>query len=1073
MRLSSFLLLFWPFWFLVTGTTSLEFQPVQDNATWHEVGPGLPLIASFTPEDYRGHPQIWGLIRDSRGFVYAGNSEGFLMYDGARWQRVFTESRSFVKKFAAGHDCVIYALGKTDLGYIGTDSLGRTIFHSLGIRPPEPGSDLLDAVDSSVDSGDSGNTDLHDTKDIAADSSNTYFLIGDRLFVRDGSFVTPMPGELRFQRLFEVEGEVYALKSDHGLYNLTTAQHHPLYPHEILHREQIVSIAGIGRGDRLLVTSSGNMFTYSRSTGKLSRFEHNFQHLLENNPVLESIRTGERTFALATMRGGVILFGEEGRIISHIHEGNGLNHSFVHNLYKDSSNLLWVSTDRGVNLIDLNPHISFFDKRNGLEGRVESIIRKAGNLLLATSTGLFKIGDSQRIELLQHLNMELWDLKYHEGSGQLLLGGSDGLFDITGLEPEPVAPYYVHEMIFPSLLPGYLLAVTGSGVLVLFKDADDTSSWSFTGMVPAVRPNARFFTEAVDGTIWLGSMTGGVYRIRVTDTGSSETPVGPDTLFDVKYYPTLSDYHRGGAFPAFAGGVLRVTSPQGVFRFNELADRFEPDTVWGPDFGGEHSEPVWRLFESSRGTVYLYHGLLPHTKVTAFHPKVVHPPDSTEKLLPKDDSSQERLITSRQTEWIAFSEPFRSMPSSPLWEFYEDHDGMIWIGGNEALFTYREEAFHPPKLYEELVIRMVTANRDSLVADVSGVAPAGALSVFPGRLAATPLAFEFDKDVKHVRIDFALPLYRGGGPNEYRYRLPGISDRWSEWSPDAYAPLLNIGSGNYTFEVQARNAAVDSVFTASLQFRILPPWYRTFAAIMMFAMAGVAASFAGARYISLKQLRRRLVRLERERDVQQERERMSQELHDHLGSNLSNMIAGLELAGLFVSKGDQHQLEEKLAELHGYARGAMQNLRHTIWSLDDLASSVSGLKNHIRDFLKEMQYDRDMLTIRLVDNWTDDTPLIPSQALNLFRIVQEAVQNAVKHSGAGRISIALNRTRRNKWEILVVDDGCGFDTRSDPPSGHYGLYNMKRRALKAMAELNTVSEPGKGTEVRIVFSVIS
>ena len=1112
-------LFFWLVLFCLTETPAAAIQPDGENALARNANPGLPLVASFTPEDYRGHPQTWGIIQDSRGFVYVGKSEGFLLYDGARWQRVFTKNRSFIREFVLGHDGLIYAGGNSDLGYIGTDSLGRTAFYSLESELPEQYRDYFGV------------------RDIVADHRYTYFLIRDRLFIWDGSLMAAVPDELLFYRLYEVDGEVYALKSDHGLYNLTSGGPSPLPGIDIFRQEQVRSILDFRPGEWILLSLSGRMFTYSKHDGQLSDFEHNFQHLIDANPVSELFHAGNGIFAMVLMKQGLILFDEFGRLISRIHEENGLNNSFIHHVYMGLGNQLWVSTDRGVNRVDLSPHISRFDKRNGLNGRVESIISDGENLLVATSTALYKTAYPHHLELLHNLNMELWDLKYHEGSKQLLLGGNNGLIDLSGPEPKLAAPYYIHEMIFPTALPGYLLGVSQNGVVILKKDPADATAWNYVDMLPGIRPAARFFTETPDGTIWLGSMTEGVYRIQPNtgffrdDDSSASGSLDITDFFEVTYYPSLSDYHRGGAFTAFYDGILRVTSPQGLFKYDEQHDHFVPDSSWGPEFAGEHSEPVWRLFKNSRGTVFLYHGMLPHARVTAFYPKDSLPVGDSalagkQKANPsgQTEDKQEKKSLERahpekgyqEKEYIAVREPFRIMPGSPLWEFYEDRNGLIWIGGNEALFTYREDALVPPFRNADVLIRMVTVNQDSLVADLSGAAGVFGLagrsgnegapglaghsgdegapglagrsgdeggmqhmagiaggSVMPGMTPGPKGPFEFGKQTNHVRIDFALPLYQGSEPNQYRYRLLGVNNRWSDWSADAFAPFMNIGSGNYVFELEARNVAVDTIFTASLQFRISPPWYQTYAAIALFAFMGVAVSFAGVRYISLRQLRNRLIRLERERDVQQERERMSQELHDHLGSNLTNVISGLELASHFAQKGKEALLQEKLADLAVYARGAMQNLRHTIWSLDEVAASVFGLRNHIRDFLKEVQYDKSKQAIRLDDKWDEDLPLMPNQALNLFRIVQEAVQNALKHSDASRIDIKLCKIGRKKWGISIIDNGCGYDTGAPPEPGHYGLYNMQRRAEKAMATVKTVSQVGKGTEVRIIFTRIA
>ena len=85
-----------------------------------------------------------------------------------------------------------------------------------------------------------------------------------------------------------------------------------------------------------------------------------------------------------------------------------------------------------------------------------------------------------------------------------------------------------------------------------------------------------------------------------------------------------------------------------------------------------------------------------------------------------------------------------------------------------------------------------------------------------------------------------------------------------------------------------------------------------------------------------------------------------------------------------------------------------------------------------------------------------------------MRIAQEAVLNAVKHSGARTLKVTLDSTP-HRLRLLVTDDGAGFDDATSVPVGHYGLIGMKERAAQIGAELHVMSVPGRGTTISVVM----
>ena len=94
--------------------------------------------------------------------------------------------------------------------------------------------------------------------------------------------------------------------------------------------------------------------------------------------------------------------------------------------------------------------------------------------------------------------------------------------------------------------------------------------------------------------------------------------------------------------------------------------------------------------------------------------------------------------------------------------------------------------------------------------------------------------------------------------------------------------------------------------------------------------------------------------------------------------------------------------------------------------------------------------------------------LSSEQALNLFRIVQEAVGNALRHACAHTIGVRISTDDTNTLRLEIQDDGIGFDLSAEHP-GHYGLLNMQLRAQRLGGEWRVISETGKGTTLSLVM----
>jgi signal transduction histidine kinase len=220
----------------------------------------------------------------------------------------------------------------------------------------------------------------------------------------------------------------------------------------------------------------------------------------------------------------------------------------------------------------------------------------------------------------------------------------------------------------------------------------------------------------------------------------------------------------------------------------------------------------------------------------------------------------------------------------------------------------------------------------------------------------------------------------------------------------------------------------------------------------------VVSLFAAHAAIALTNAR--LYESGRELSVLQERARLARDLHDAVSQKLFSIRAKARAAAIFVERDPARAVEEiaSVAELAGQAHA---ELRAVIDGLTPPELAAGGLVSSVRAYavLAGRTHGADV-AVR-----AGDLPsLDPQQDTAIYRVAQEAIGNALRHSGAGHVAVSL-AGRQRAVVLEVSDDGVGFDLAA-PQSG-LGLTSMRERARSVGGKLTITSATGTGTRVRL------
>ncbi|MCO6360473.1 tetratricopeptide repeat-containing sensor histidine kinase [Roseivirga pacifica] len=210
-------------------------------------------------------------------------------------------------------------------------------------------------------------------------------------------------------------------------------------------------------------------------------------------------------------------------------------------------------------------------------------------------------------------------------------------------------------------------------------------------------------------------------------------------------------------------------------------------------------------------------------------------------------------------------------------------------------------------------------------------------------------------------------------------------------------------------------------------------------------------------------LERALAEAKAQENLKEQRIRIARDLHDNIGSQLTYITSITDTTRKGIDRGEVF-LAEKLMQMKQFTLVTISELRDTIWAMNKDEISLEDIQERTQQLAATI-HDATDDNIRVrTESEPSDKVLNAFVGMNLFRIIQECINNAVKHSETREVLVSF-KDINNKIEIVVQDFGKGFDTEVQG-SGN-GLYIMKNRAEKAGIDFNLTSLVGGGTKVEL------
>jgi len=788
--------------------SAILLLPIVSNAQ-SESEKGLPFITNYLPKDYKSATQNWSVIEADNGMMYFGNGSGVMEYDGVKWRLINLGGTNTSRALDKDKKGRIYYGTSSDFGYLAPDSMGLNKARSLLKYIP-----VSDRT-------------FNDIWTIYVTEEGVYFQAREKIFrlkqTGEGANETwqlkTWNPESKFMYAFFVDGNYYVHQQNKGLYKLQADTLQLIPGSEFLgaDRMQIMlpyASSHPGSDKQYLLGQFNNgIFIYNGKT--FSKLKTESDIFTQAGILYKAIQLKDSTYALSFSGKGVAIMNSDGKILQHINRAAGLQNESVYGLNTDHKGNLWLALDNGISKVETASPFSFFSNESGINTTTLSVTRFENDLYLGTSNGLFRFNNKDsKFEVINGIpTRQIFSLIEHDNT---LYVPSDGLYCIRNnkvyqIHPSIGGDFQLFGICIPKKNPNILLAGGVGGVALFYHPPIDQSSgistappkWEYIGNIPGITESISSFAEMEDGSIWMGTQDAGVFLLPKPFDNNAKPSLDKIAY---QFYGTDKGLSEGAAATFAFGNKLFVTTPVYVYSFDKKSDRFLADSSFktmnlGLDLGSvfmgnDHLGRTWLNFGKETGVA---------------------------TSLGEKDFKIETF-------------PFLPVADRPVSSIYPEKNGIVWFATTEGLLRYDETL---KKNYDEnfkAFIRHISSGKDELPTNVDE------------RSDLVSVSFKNNS----LRFEYATPFFEQEKKTRFQTWLEGFENGWSGFDNSFYKEYTNLPDGKYTFHVRAKNIYDKISEEAVYHFEILPPWYRTWWAYLLYAIAAAIVIYSLIRWRTRK-----------------------------------------------------------------------------------------------------------------------------------------------------------------------------------------------------------------------------
>ncbi len=782
----------------------------------------IPDIINFSKKIYESGNQNRAIDQDQRGLLYFANDDGLLVFDGTYWKTYPLPNGCIVRSLAV-KDGRIYVGGQQEIGYFFFDEKGVLTYRSLKpLIPP-------------------GETEFTDVWRIVRWGNDVFFQSNKRIFRwHEGKIIAYK--SINWAFIGASKQMLIAQEYDKGLMVFKNDQWMPLAsPYDFT--KDKVAMRAVGdleeQGTFMATLKSG---CYTIRDGNIRRLETPSLTAMGQQLIQSVYNIDTARIVIATRLGGYYIINTRGEIVQHMTKEEGLQSNAVNAVFSDKEKNIWLGLNNGIDMVVYNSPINHIIPSHDNKGPGYSASLYGDRLYVGTALGLYSVpipsdnnfhGIKEDFSPVRSSNGLVWGLSIV--NDQLLMGKNDGAFLIRDNTSAPIdssTGFWSFQSLTAQQPSPRVIAGAYNGVHIYYYQGGKF-----------INPKSHAFFESarnivvMGDDIWVAHPYQGLYKIDFNDSGR---PLS-------RPYADKRNILSAGHNHLFRihDKIVLVTR-KGIYEYDRSIRDFSPSTFFNKIFG---PATISYLREDNQGNIWFIEDKKPGVVdfSSSKNPVIIRFPEINNRVLGNDE------------EFIYPIDKNNVLIASETGFYHIDYERYRQSGRDHSL---------------RVLLRSVTAyhKRDSTLFG----------GYFYGKdTAAAGDVYDLKRNIIHkwnsIHVEFSSPYF--GGVVEYSCRLKGYEREWSQWSKKTERTYTNLPAGNYEFEVMARNNTGRQSSMSRVTFTILPPWYETLFAYLVYAALIIAIIYFFYKRQQKKYLVQHVGRLKKQRERFEEEQRRQQYQH--------------------------------------------------------------------------------------------------------------------------------------------------------------------------------------------------
>ena len=649
------------------------------------------------------------------------------------------------------------------------------------------------------------------------------------IFIYDKNKIHIVPPRSKFHFSYYVNGILWVYDEVEGLMQYRDGKVRRIPDGDFFAGTQIWTILPVNDDQVIIGTAKSGLYIYDGV--KVKPWDKQINGLLKRYQIFSGALIQNKYYAFGTIQNGLIVSDRNGNVILELNRERGLQNNTILSMGSDKEGNIWLGLDNGISLVDFNSPVSFIQNYFDL-GTGYASVRFNDKLYLGTNQGLFSIKWSEFLnpmkkresfKLIPGMEGQVWNLSVFGNT--LLCGHNNGVFQVQDDKTQKLA-HSDGTWTFLQISENKILSGTYSGLSVYEKIGNQ---WKYLNDIAGFKEGTRFLQIDKEGYIWVTHWYKGIFRLKLD---AALTKVVSLKLFN----------RTNGMVPDKGINLYKVrndlafATDSGVYRFNDIKQRFEVDPKFFNLFLNKQRIDV--LYEDKENNIWFYRG--PEVGVCRA----------------QEDGTFKSILA-----------PFSQL-SSRIMSFghINSLDTKNVLFGIEGGFAHYNSECNKDYVQSFIVHINDLHSKDTAEGSYRFNSAEPKQTVIP----------EFKFKSNTMSINYSASFFEDHQVF-FQYKLKGFDDVWSDWTLKTFKEYTNLHEGLYTFSVRARNVFGTISPELNYSFSILPPWYRSTVAWIIYLLLLIGVVYQGIQFFKRSMDKSRLKEKERQREKYKEKEQLLKE----------------------------------------------------------------------------------------------------------------------------------------------------------------------------------------------------